>query len=98
MKQRSSKRKNRFEIRFVTDPDDPDRWLTLDQIREKLPPGNWRHNKVLELVDAAMSNGTVPSAFLDLTTDDKALIIAYNRATRTMRAYDDYLASEAAKK
>lgn len=72
--------------------------MTLDQVREKLPPGNWRHSKILELVDAAMSVGVNPSSFLDLTTDDKALIIAYNRATRTMRAYDEFLASEAAKK
>lgn len=98
MRARSLKRRNRFDIRYVTDPNDPDNWLTLDKIRERMPAGNWQNSKILEMVDAALAAGITPTRFLDLPIDDKALIIAHNRATRTMRAYDDFVASEAAKK
>ena len=80
------------------DREEPDTWLTLDQVRSKMPKSNWTHNKILELVDAALALHRSPNDFLSLDSNDQATVIAYHRVTRTMRAYDDFLAAEAARK
>lgn len=99
MKIRSRPQRTPFEIRYAVDPDYPEEWLTLDQIRDKLPKTNWRHSHLLEFVDVAHEFGvTYPDGFLSLTDTEKAYLIARLRAKRTMQAYDDYQQMEASKR
>lgn len=99
MRRQSHKRRGVFEIAYVTDPDYPEEWKSLDQLRQELPKSNWRHSHLLEYVDAAYEFGvTYPDGFLALSETEKAFMIARLRAKRTIQAYDDYQSSEAAKR
>lgn len=90
-KKRSRKRRQRFEVRYIVDREDQETWLTLEQVREKLPKGNWVHNRVLEEVSTAIEIGKVPSEFWALDRTDQAYIMAESRVKRTMVSYEEHL-------
>ena len=46
-------RKNRFQIQYARTQDEED-WLTLAEIREAIPGGKWRHNRIFEDVTVAV--------------------------------------------
>lgn len=82
----------------MTNPDTPDTWLTLDDIRAQLPSGKWRHNRIYEDVSVALENNMAPSRFWDMEEDDKAMLLAYYRTKGTIEAYEHHLAEKRAKR
>jgi hypothetical protein len=86
-----------FQIRYVTNPDREDTWLTLEDIRSQLPGGKWRHNRVYEDVSVATQNSMTLSGFWGLEEEDKAALIAYHRAKGTIEAYEHFLAEKRSK-
>lgn len=83
----------------MTNPKDPTQWLSLGQIRERIPSGSWHHSPVFEQVGAGIESG-VPeqSKFLLMHDFDKAYIIAYHRVKSTMAAYENWLHEEKMKR
>lgn len=76
----------------MTDPDNPEAWLSLPEIREVLPKGNWRHNRLFEDVSLSTEMKLQPSVFWAFDETDQALLLARARALATMQAYEQHLA------
>lgn len=68
-----------------------DEWLTLDEIREQLPKGQWRHSSVFEQVGVAAELRVTPSEFWGWSDHDKAYMIAYYRVKSTLQEYEEVL-------
>jgi hypothetical protein len=65
--------------------------LTLEQVRKELPRGKWKHNRLFEDISVAAEFGMSPMTFWMHQDQDKAFMVAYQRAVSTMRSYEDYL-------
>lgn len=79
-----------FAIRY-RGTSDPNEWLSLADIREALPGGKWMNSPFYEQVGAAVRSHLAPSAFWQMSEQDRAFIIAYYRVEGTIRAYEDHL-------
>jgi hypothetical protein len=72
-----------FAIQYQTGNDS---FLSLEEIREKLPSTNWRHSRVFEDIGVAIELGMTPTRF------------AYQRAKSTIQGYEHYLMERDAKR
>ena len=81
----------------MTNPDYPNTWLTLDDIRKKLPSSNWRHGSLYEYATVASEKKMLLSDFLSLEEEDMAYEIAYRRAKGTIEAYENLLSERRSK-
>jgi hypothetical protein len=88
---KSKKRRIRFEVKYQVDPEDETTWLTLEEVRKKIEPGKWSHNRILEEVDAALNLQKMPSEFWQSARQDQAYILAHKRVKSTMTAFEEYL-------
>lgn len=80
-----------FEIVFAKSSNEA-HWLDLGQLRTKIKRSPWRHSAFFEQVAVATEKLGIPfSQFQAWSDADKAIAIAYFRATGTMSAYEDYL-------
>lgn len=68
-----------------------DEWLTLDEIRQQLPKGQWRHSAVFEQVGVAAELRVAPSDFWAWSDHDKAYLIAYYRVKSTLQEFEHVL-------
>lgn len=85
-------------MRYAIGKDQED-WLTLDEIREIVPSGKWRHNRIFEDVTVAVAMGQDPvTEFWPLDNKSKAWLIAWHRVKSSMAAYDQYLHDEEMKR
>ena len=75
----------------MTNPNDPDLWLTLQDIRAQLPKSQWRHSRVYEDVSVAIDIGLPVSQFWLLPEMDRAYFIAKKRVGAAMASYDEFL-------
>ena len=98
MRGRSKKRKTPFGLQYVPNPNQPDIFLTLDEIRDALPKGKWKHTLVFDLVDTASECALPLSAFMEWDPLDRAMRIARNRIKSVTSAYEHLLQEEEAKK
>lgn len=73
-------------------------FLTLDEIREALPKGKWKHTHVFDLVDTSAECNLPLSEFMEWDPLDRAMRIARNRIKSTTSAYEHLLSEEEAKK
>ena len=94
----SPKRRSRFNVRYKVDFDNEDIWLSLDEIKDKVPEGRWTHNQFFEQVDVAIESGYTPSYFWGLDDFDKALIMARFRAKALIESYEAHIRELEAKK
>jgi hypothetical protein len=53
--------------------------------------GAWKHSKIFAEIHTAKEWHMSPSQFSALSDNDKALMIAYDRAFGDMQAYENYL-------
>lgn len=81
----------------MMNPEEPETWLSLTQMREEMPKGKWRHSRFFEDIGVAVKMQMTPSSFWQMDESDQALIIARLRALSTMEAYEQHLADKAAK-
>ena len=80
-----------FAVQYVTNPNDPDLWLTLQDIRDQLPKSQWRHSRVYEDVSVSIDIGLPVSQFWLMPEMDRAYFIAKKRTHSAMEAYDALL-------
>ncbi len=80
-----------FAVQYVTRTDQPDLWLSLQDIRDQLPKSPWRHSRVYEDVSVAIDVGMPVSQFWLMPEMDRAYFIAQKRVHSAMEAYDALL-------
>lgn len=69
--------------------------MTLAEIADKLPDGNWIHSNILSTVDAAKEWGLRPSALgICLPQEDLDIMVAYLETKRTMNSVDEQIQAE----
>lgn len=90
-----NKRRMLFAIQYQTGSDS---FLSLEEIRAKLPKSYWRHSRVFEDVGVAVEMGMTPTYFWTLPDNDKAYLVAYQRAKATIQGYEQYLAERESKR
>ena len=60
--------------------------------------GNWLHSKFMLYAAVAKEWGMTPGQFKKLSDEDKAMMIAYEETKAEMRAADDHIREEKARR
>ena len=83
---------------YVVDPNDRDSWKDLATMRKELGSGDWQSSKVFEEIGVAIKHHLPPTQFWMMSENDRAYMVAYERATSTMESYAHHVAEKAAKR
>lgn len=75
-----------------------DDWLTLEEIRQQIPRGQWRHSSVFEQIGVAAELQMAPTEFWSWNEHDKAYMIAYYRVKSTLQEYEQVLRDKESKR
>jgi hypothetical protein len=91
-------RRRRFSVLYVVDPRDRDSWKDLAAMRDEMGQGDWHSSKVFEEIGVALKHHMSPGQFWLLPENDRAYMVAYERATGTMESYAHHVAEKASKR